>query len=710
MPTTVVPMSTPKLTIGFPVFDDHQGLLFTIEALRMYQDLAGCEVLIVDNNPNGPDGKDNKGLVASMNSPDTPFRYVAAGDNIGPSVTKGRVFTEAAGEWVLCLDAHELLPFGTIPRLLKWFDSNPECRDLLTGPLLSNQLFPIATHFSNKWSGEMWGTWALAWACTCGEMFECRELKIEGRATPAPPVCSFYNMIRQEQDVVCRRCGKPYPAIPWSNHEPRMAENGYKPVGFDPNTPPFEIPAMGMGLFACRRDAWLGFAKGVYGFGAEEWCIHERYRQAGHKTLCLPFLRWWHRFARKAAPYPALRHHKVRNYVLEFRELGLDPTPIYQHFVTDLKVYQQAEWDRLIKDPMGARDPVAAPCTTCGGGAPAAALVNGQLQQPPGEAQDIEAIYEWAIKTPRDLDQHLPKLRELAAGCEHVTEITKRRESTIGLLAGRPKTMISWQQEQDPLNGRVHAAVAATIDDNKRTAFTSHVGQHGGVPAIEETDGLFIDDIHHGDRAMAQLTNLAPQVRHWIAWHDTQSYGEKGDGGGPGLLTAIRAYLRQHPEWSVVYHSPKQYGFTVISRNPADKPSLPSVTRMAWNYTKAIAAHVATGAKAASEELFNARLDVCALCEQRVDNRCSVCGCYLDESPAGTSGKAIWAESECPLGRWPMTPEMQAAINKATAGAIVAQTAAQILPPETFAGMVPAASRATPPNPAVFEQLGGQQP
>jgi len=52
-------------------------------------------------------------------------------------------------------------PFGTIPRLLKWFDSNPECRDLLTGPLLSNQLFPIATHFSNKWSGEMWGTWAL---------------------------------------------------------------------------------------------------------------------------------------------------------------------------------------------------------------------------------------------------------------------------------------------------------------------------------------------------------------------------------------------------------------------------------------------------------------------------------------------------------------------------------------------------------------------
>ena len=664
----------PKLTIGLPVFDDHQGMLFTVEALRMYQDLAGCEILIVDNNPNGPDGKDNKSLVESMNSPHVPFRYVAAGDAIGPSVTKGRVFAEAAGEWVLCIDAHELLPFGTIPRLLKWFDSNPNCRDLLTGPLLSNQLFPIATHFSNKWSGEMWGTWALAWACTCGEKFDCRELKSEVEGTP--PACSFYNMIRQEQDVVCRRCGKPYPAIPWSAHEPRLSELGYKPIGFDPNQEPFEIPAMGMGLFACRRDAWLGFAKGVYGFGAEEWCIHERYRQAGAKTICLPFLRWWHRFARKAAPYPALRHHKVRNYLLEFRELGLDPMPIYQHFVTDLKVYAQSEWERLIKDPMGARDPVGSPqCTTCG--SPAAPLVNGQLQQPGGDVQDIDGIFDWAIRTPRDLDQHLPKLKELAAGCEHVTEITKRRESTIGLLAGRPKTMISWQQENDPLNGRIHAAVAATVDDTKKTAFTSHVGPHNGVPDMEETDGLFIDDIHHGDRALAQLNGLAPKVRKWIAWHDTQSYGEKGDGGGPGLLTAIRLYLRQHPEWSVVYHSPKQYGFTVISRNAADKPSLPSVTRMAWNYTKAVAAHVATGAKSASEELFNARLDVCALCVQRVDNRCSVCGCYLDESPAGTSGKAIWAESECPLGYWPQTAEVTAAIEARIAAAQAGQQPGQ---------------------------------
>lgn len=653
-------MTTPKLTIGLPVFDDHHGLLFTLESLLMHQHLAGCEILVIDNNPAGPDGKDNKSLVEGLNSPRVKTRYVEAPEPIGPGVTKGRVFQEAAGEWVLCLDAHELLPAGTIARFLKWCDSNSACQDLLTGPLLANPMHVIATHMSDIWRGEMWGTWALAWSCTCGWKFECRESAVEGDATP-PPVCTYYGMLEQELSTVCRKCGKPFPSHPWANHEGRMIEYGYRPAGFDPNAEPFEIPAMGMGLFACRKDAWLGFAPGIFGFGGEEWCIHERYRQAGRRTLCLPFLQWWHRFARKGAPYPAIRHHKVRNYLLEFKSLGRDPLPIWQHFVADRKLFSQAEWDRLLKDPEGTLTPLAQPCTTCG--KPAQPMAG--LQQPPPDAADIEAIYQWAIKTPRDLDQHLPKLRALAASSVHVTEITKRRESTIGLAAGRPKVLISYQSEQDPLNGRVHTAVAATVDDAKKTAFTSHVGPHNGVPQIDETDGLFIDDVHHGDRAMAQLMNLAPKVRHWIAWHDTQSYGEKGDGGGPGLLTAIRAYLRQHPEWSVVYHSTQQYGLTVISRNPADKPSLPSVARMAWNYAKAVTAHVTSGAKAAEEQLFNARLDVCALCEQRVDNRCAVCGCYLDESPAGTSGKAIWLESECPLGRWPATIPVPTAVSQA---------------------------------------------
>ncbi|MGL1784034.1 hypothetical protein ACSTG0_23510, partial [Vibrio parahaemolyticus] len=80
---------------------------------------------------------------------------------------------------------------------------------------------------------------------------------------------------------------------------------GTDPAGAEPDLPPFEIPMQGMGLFACRRDAWAGFNPDFRGFGGEEGYIHEKFRQRGGKVLCLPFLRWMHRFNRPLGlPYP----------------------------------------------------------------------------------------------------------------------------------------------------------------------------------------------------------------------------------------------------------------------------------------------------------------------------------------------------------------------------------------------------------------------
>jgi len=103
--------------------------------------------------------------------------------------------------------------------------------------------------------------------------------------------------------------------------------------GLKPENPPFEIPAMGMGLFSCRKDSWLGFNPNFRGFGGEEGYIHEKYRQAGKKTLCLPFLRWNHRFGRPAGiKYPLTLENKVRNYFIGFIELNMSVQPIYDHF------------------------------------------------------------------------------------------------------------------------------------------------------------------------------------------------------------------------------------------------------------------------------------------------------------------------------------------------------------------------------------------
>jgi len=109
--------------------------------------------------------------------------------------------------------------------------------------------------------------------------------------------------------------------------------------GTDPSSPPFEIPMQGLGVFACRREIWPGFNPRLRGFGGEEGYIHEKFRQAGGRALCLPFLRWMHRFNRPfGPPYKVSWEDRIRNYLIAFDELGLDPSPVREHFEQHLGV------------------------------------------------------------------------------------------------------------------------------------------------------------------------------------------------------------------------------------------------------------------------------------------------------------------------------------------------------------------------------------
>jgi hypothetical protein len=103
--------------------------------------------------------------------------------------------------------------------------------------------------------------------------------------------------------------------------------------GKDPKAEPFEIPMHGLGLFACRKAAWLGFNPKFSGFGGEEGYIHEKFRKAHRKTLCLPFLRWNHRFQRPLGiPYAPSYDDRILNYWIGHEELGLDTAVIREHF------------------------------------------------------------------------------------------------------------------------------------------------------------------------------------------------------------------------------------------------------------------------------------------------------------------------------------------------------------------------------------------
>lgn len=245
-----------QLTIGMPSFKDFNGTYFSVQALRLYQDLTDTELLVIDNFG----CPTTKNFCASAG-----VRYILYKDVVGPANAKDRVFQEAKGEAVLCMDCHVLFLPNTITRLKKYYQDNPNCLDLLQGPLVYDDLKNTSSHFEPVWRGHMWGVWA---------------------------------------------------------NDPRAKEDK-----------PFPIPMQGMGVFSCRKAAWLGFNPKFRGFGGEEGYIHEKFRQAGRQTLCLPWLKWVHRFGRPdGVPFPLKVEDKIRNYVIGFTELKLPLQPIFDHF------------------------------------------------------------------------------------------------------------------------------------------------------------------------------------------------------------------------------------------------------------------------------------------------------------------------------------------------------------------------------------------
>jgi glycosyltransferase involved in cell wall biosynthesis len=101
---------------------------------------------------------------------------------------------------------------------------------------------------------------------------------------------------------------------------------------------PFEIPMQGLGLFSCKKDKWPGFNENFRGFGGEEGYIHEKFRQNGGKCICIPDLKWNHRFNRPdGIKYPNTYEDRIWNYFIGWMELYKDPnhpfiSEIYNHF------------------------------------------------------------------------------------------------------------------------------------------------------------------------------------------------------------------------------------------------------------------------------------------------------------------------------------------------------------------------------------------
>ena len=114
--------SDPKeLTIGMATYRDFDGVYFTVQALRLYQDLGDTELLVIDNYG----CEDTRKFVGDVPG----ARYIRLEGVTGTALPRDRVFREATGEAVLCVDCHILLVPGAIARLRRYYREHPDCLD-----------------------------------------------------------------------------------------------------------------------------------------------------------------------------------------------------------------------------------------------------------------------------------------------------------------------------------------------------------------------------------------------------------------------------------------------------------------------------------------------------------------------------------------------------------------------------------------------------
>lgn len=256
------------LTIGMATFDDYDGVFFTIEALRLYHEICktnDVEFVVLDNNPNGKHSECLRNFTNTIKAKYIPY------DDKPSSFNKYKVVDHASGKYVMILDCHILLVQNALDVLMKYFESNPDCKDLVQGPLVYDDLHNYSTEFFPQWRGHMYGTWH-----TNKEAYERGE--------------------------------------------------------------PFEITLQGMGLCAFEKSNWPKINEHFKGFGAEEGYIAEKFRRNGGKNICIPQLKWVHRFGRpEGVKYRLILEDRIWNYFIGWLEITKDPNHemvvgTYEHF------------------------------------------------------------------------------------------------------------------------------------------------------------------------------------------------------------------------------------------------------------------------------------------------------------------------------------------------------------------------------------------
>ena len=277
-----------QFTFGFS-FSSDPGGWYTLNALKIYHDdlLDRAEILVVDNSP--PGCPISQEFATHVRSNHGDVRYIRDDGPPSSCLYKNRLFQDATGDVVICVDAHVLLTVGSVDAIVRYFENNPESRDLLTGTLQN----------------------------AAGKVMATNQVLYESEHYEIPRGAAL------RRGVVCR--GGQLGA--WVTD----------PRGLDRDGAPYEIQMNGSWLLAMRKKAWPGFHPMMYGFGGNEPYLYEKVRKGGGRVLNHPGIRGTHNFSSAhGRGYQPLAEDKIRNYLVA--ALDLERMDLYEaaleHFAT----------------------------------------------------------------------------------------------------------------------------------------------------------------------------------------------------------------------------------------------------------------------------------------------------------------------------------------------------------------------------------------
>lgn len=184
----------------------------------------------------------------------------------------------------------------------------------------------------------------------------------------------------------------------------------------------------------------------------------------------------------------------------------------------------------------------------------------------------LEEKYRQHCSQPSDINEHLPKLREISDKCEIVVELGVRNcVSIYAMVVSNAKKVLG-----------IDIAHTPYVDELKEIA--SQEGkdfefQEANVLKIEipECDFLFIDTFHSKLQLEKELELHANKAKKYIGFHDVHTFWETAEGtyqsanndgvdGPEGLKYAIEPFMQNHPEWKEFYRTNANNGLLILER------------------------------------------------------------------------------------------------------------------------------------------------